>query len=42
MTSVVDISCPDCGATAAVAKLAIDRYRCGECGGEFGPDDVLP
>lgn len=42
MTAVVDIACPDCGEVEAVAKVALDRYRCGECGREFGPQDVLP
>jgi len=40
--SVIDISCPDCGAVAAVGKLAIGQYRCEGCQREFTPDELAP
>jgi ribosomal protein L37AE/L43A len=42
MTVLVDIDCPECGRTATVRKLALGRYRCGDCGTEFSQEDVLP
>lgn len=42
MTAVVDIRCPDCGLVEPVEKVAIGRYRCGNCGREFSREDVVP
>lgn len=42
MTAVVDVSCPDCGETGTVAKVALGEYRCEDCGAEFGPEEVVP
>jgi len=42
MTVVVDIACPNCERTRTVRKVAIDRYRCDDCGEEFGQGDVVP
>lgn len=40
--TVIDISCPDCGATDAVAKVRIGRYRCAACGHGFDHADLDP
>lgn len=40
--SVVDISCPECDAVAAVRKLSLGRYRCDDCQREFTPDELNP
>lgn len=37
---VVDIACPDCGRTSPVQKIALGRYRCGECDVEFSPREL--
>lgn len=42
MTVVIDIACPDCERRDAVRKVDIRRYRCEECGREFGHEEVLP
>lgn len=42
MTVVVDISCPECGETEAVRKVAIGQYECDECGATFEHTEVEP
>jgi len=42
MTVVVDIACPECGEIAAVRKVGIGQYECGECGASFDETDVRP
>lgn len=37
---VVDITCPDCGRTRTVQKVALGEYRCVECEASFSPEDV--
>ncbi|MFB6084199.1 MAG: hypothetical protein ABEJ94_08145 [Halorientalis sp.] len=42
MTLLVDITCPSCGRTRPVRKIAIGTYRCGDCDREFTEADVRP
>ena len=42
MSPVRDITCPSCGSTTQLGKLAVGQYHCEACGREFTPEDVLP
>lgn len=42
MTVVVDIACPECGATHSVQKEGLGTYRCTECDTTFSQADVEP
>jgi ribosomal protein L37AE/L43A len=40
VTTVVDISCPECGNAESLEKLKLGLYRCRDCGTEFGQGDL--
>lgn len=42
MTAVIDIECPQCGSSASIQKVTLGTYRCGECGVDFGHEDIIP
>lgn len=41
MTSLHDITCPQCGSGSALVKEALDTYRCQACETTFSATDVL-
>ena len=40
--TVIDIACPECGATGSVRKERIGTYVCTDCGYEFDHTDIDP
>lgn len=41
MTTLHDITCPECDSGADVVKEGLDAYRCTACERSFSAEDVL-